>query len=1128
MSITPRPSNFGFVGQAWPQLIIECRNAEDAALTNPRASMFQSRFVLEQVIGHIAALNGLEKQSNIFDTLTNPDFSRLLPETIRSKMHILRKAGNTAVHSEAHITSDEALQALKHLYDVMVFATTHFSGKAIRGIAPFDVEILKQAPRQAALNQRQMMALAAKEKSAREQADLYKLQLDEAQQRELEQAAGYEEEIAKLREQIRKQQEKLTPPAPQLAVDEAQTRRDIITPMLEDAGFVRGRTLIEEYPVAGMKVDYVLLDTQGVPIAVVEAKKASRSINDGRQQAAIYADAIGNATGRVPLIFYTTGYEVRFWDRDADLPGGVGYETRTIESYPTVRAMEALIARRDKRQPLSAHSATITEIAGRPYQLEMIQSVAEAFGKGKRRALLVMATGTGKTRVSIATVSMLLEAGWIRNVLFLADRKALVTQAHAAFNEHLAEAVPVNLTTNPAGEGQVYVNTYQTMIGMIGEGQRFNSFDFDLIIVDEAHRSIYQRYRRIFDYLDALVVGLTATPRSNLSHDTYTFFGCEPDTPTGYYSLSRAIEEGNLVPYEVFSGSTAFMRRGISYGELTPEQQLEWENAEWGVDEHGDPLSAPQEVNAAEINAKLLNRDTIRKVLRQVIGKGLKVDGADRLGKTIIFARNQAHADLIADEYRAIFPTTATRAEVITHGVYNAEALIAEFKQPDSGLDIAISVDMLDTGIDVPEVVNLVFFKPVYSPTKFWQMVGRGTRLRPDLFGPAVDKTCFYIFDYCDNVRQFSGTTNTTEGSHQVSLSQRSFTTRARLLLTATDEVRGDVAKHLSDAVRSVPHRSILVPTEARAYLERFSDATPWLTADADTHQQAVTALAPLPFAATGDKEQARRFDYLIYQLELGLFEERGDWDVLAEKVVGIAEALLQKTNIPTVANNAALLEAIAGPQWWDGVTYSDLELARKTVRGLTVFLDKAQRAVVITDIEDELGELEQSTLQATGGTQRESSVVEEELRRALEGNTTSLALRKLRNAQQLSTHDLDELRQLLLNAHVDGAAELADTHQAKLGLFLREVVGMDAAAVEAHFEELLHSTDLNSVQRTFLNTVVSEVIRNGVVEAHELTQPPFDENGSIMDIFHENVGVVLQLRDSLEQLNNTAMPNAG
>ena len=273
------------------------------------------------------------------------------------------------------------------------------------------------------------------------------------------------------------------------------------------------------------------------------------------------------------------------------------------------------------------------------------------------------------------------------------------------------------------------------------------------------------------------------------------------------------------MPYEVFSGSTTFMRRGISYGELTPEQQLEWENAEWGVDEHGDPLSAPQEVNAAEINAKLLNRDTIRKVLRQVIDKGLKVDGADRLGKTIIFARNQAHADLIADEYRAIFPTTATRAEVITHGVYNAEALIAEFKQPDSGLDIAISVDMLDTGIDVPEVVNLVFFKPVYSPTKFWQMVGRGTRLRPDLFGPAVDKTCFYIFDYCDNVRQFSGTTNTTEGSHQISLSQRSFTTRARLLLTATDEVRGDVAKHLSDAVRSVPppqhpraHRSTRLP----------------------------------------------------------------------------------------------------------------------------------------------------------------------------------------------------------------------------------------------------------------------------------------------------------------------------
>lgn len=1127
MTTPARPSNFTFVAQAWPELIIECRRVEEAAISNPRAAMFQARYVLERVVGHIARLNNL-RSGTLFDITNSSEFKRLLSPTMLEKVHVLRMKANKAVHADEHITSEEAVQTTKHLYDFLTYATTHFTGKTITGIQPFDVRILEQHPHQAAQTKQQMLALSRKVEASRDEAEQYKLLLDDAQQQQLDQAAEYEREIKRLREEIKRHQEALTPAPVPLAVDEAQTRREIINPMLEAAGFTPGVNLREEFPVGGLRIDYVLLDSVGVPIAVIEAKKAHRTIDDGRQQAAAYADAIEAEYGRTPLIFYTNGYEVRFWDRDTSLPGGGGYESRPIEAYPTQQQMEALVARRSKRQPLAVHGS---DIAGRPYQLQMMQSVAERFGQGHRRSLLVMATGTGKTRVAIATVKLLIESGWVRNVLFLADRKALVTQAHNAFVEHYGQATPVNLTTNPDGQGQVYVSTYQTMMNLVGPGNRFNAFDFDLIVVDEAHRSIYQRYGTLFDYLDALVIGLTATPRSNIGHDTYNFFRCEPDSPTGYYGLEEAIADHNLVPYKVFSGSTSFLRRGISYDELTEAEQIAWEQAEWGIDENGDPLPAPAEVDSTAINRRLLNRDTVRKVLRQVLDEGLRVDGADRIGKTIIFARNQAHANLIAEEFREAVPASAgTRDEVITHSVHNAEALITEFKKPHSGLDVAISVDMLDTGVDVPEVLNLVFFKPVYSPTKFWQMVGRGTRLCPNLFGAGVDKEHFYIFDYCGNISQFPayGKAGDTTGSRQKSLAERTFRTRAQLLAEAPEEVRGDVAKQLASAVATVPPDSILVPSESRAYLDTYTDPEAWTSADTPTLEDAVEKLAQLPFGNTGEDESSRRFDYLIYQLQLGLYEPAKNWEKLVTKVSNTAEALLAKTNIPHVAAAAETLDAVREPEWWEAVTYFDLEHARRVIRDIVRYLDKGKMNIVITDFEDELGELVHTELAATGGTQRESSVVEEELRRALEGQTTNLALRKLRSAQQLTMQDLEELEQLLVDVHVDGATELAAAGRAELGLFLREIVGMDTDAVHTYFAELMNNTELNSMQRRFLNTVVREIIHNGVVEAQDLQRSPFDEDGSLGEIFGDNIAVVVQLGERLKQLNQTALPDAG
>ncbi|MFS0337290.1 DEAD/DEAH box helicase family protein [Corynebacterium striatum] len=935
--------------------------------------------------------------------------------------------------------------------------------------------------------ERELAEQAREKAAAQETADDALREAREARERVKHLEAELRERYLEQQEAVRASEEASAVDLPPLARSEADTRRDIIDPMLADAGFsVAGGNLTVEYPIEDLYIDYVAWGTDGQPLAIIEAKKTERSINDGRVQAEDYAEALGRKFGRVPLVFYTNGHDVRFWDRDAELPGGYCYEARQVEEYPTAAAMEELIRRRGKRQPLE--TTELSDIAARPYQQQMLRAVSERFAAGHRRALLVMATGTGKTRVSISLVKMLMEAGWVRNVLFLADRKALVRQAHSAFVEHLPGSNPVNLLANKEATGQVYVSTYNTMIDMVGPTERFGSFDFDLIVVDEAHRSIYQRYRRLFEYFDAAVVGLTATPRSNVDHNTYRFFGCEPGAPTGYYGLDKAIEDGYLVAPKLFRGDSLFMRQGVKYSELSSEEQLEWDMKDWGSDESGDPLEAPGEITSAEMNRVLYNLDTIRQVLAQVIERGIKVGGADRLGKTIIFARTQRHAELIAEVFRTLLPPAAgTRCEDITHGVKDAEGLIDRFKDPASGLDVAVSVDMLDTGIDVPEVLNLVFFKPVHSPVKFWQMVGRGTRLCPDLFGPGADKQEFFIFDYCDNIDQFEGTEDfsSATGSKQTSVVERGFAKRILQLQYLEGEDRAAVVESLLADLRSVPEDSVLVPPASKPYLARYKVSGAWNGIRGDAASLAIDHLAHLPMARAGEEEQARRFDLLLWTLELGLFEPDPRQVPNFKKLAVLVEALLDKTTIPAVAQQAPLLEEMSAPDWSTNATYEELELARRALRGLIKTIDRGKRKAVITDFEDELGGLTAVEVTATGGTEIEASVVEERLRQALEAEAaTNLSLRKLRSGKPINTYDVDELERLVAESHVEGAEQLRESHiEESIGRFLRGIVGMDEPAVRAEFDAILADTTLNSVQIQFVDLLVGYIARNGVLD---------------------------------------------
>jgi type I restriction enzyme R subunit len=507
-----------------------------------------------------------------------------------------------------------------------------------------------------------------------------------------------------------------------------------------------------------------------------------------------------------------------------------------------------------------------------------------------------MATGSGKTRTVIALVDQLMKAGWVKRVLFLADRTALVNQAANAFKQHLPTATTVNLVTEKITDGRVYVSTYPTMMNLINEttdGLRpFGPGHFDLVVIDEAHRSVYQKYGAIFEWFDSLLVGLTATPKDEVDHNTYRLFQLEDGVPTDAYSLDQAVAEGYLVPPVGVSVPLKFVREGIRYDDLSDEEKDTWDSTEWSED--GE---VPDAISSDELNRFLFNEDTIDKVLGTVMSDGHKVAGGDRLGKTIIFARNQEHANFIQRRFDVQWPEHAGHfARVITHGVSYAQSLIDDFSTTEKAPHIAISVDMLDTGIDVPDVCNLVFFKPVRSKSKFWQMIGRGTRLRGDLFGPDQDKKNFYVFDFCGNLEFFSQDLPGSEGSSQKSLGQRIVEARLGLVAAldtlgidasggdataAGHDLRQETARWLHEFVAGMNLDNILVRPERR-WVERYAEWETWSALSREDAGEIAAHLGGLPSAKRDDDEDAKRFDLIMLRRQLAQLE--GDL-LLAERL---------------------------------------------------------------------------------------------------------------------------------------------------------------------------------------------------------------------------------------------------
>lgn len=1131
-------SNFQFLLPEFRALHEPAAGAEQLVQSDPRAAVMRARHALEQVVLWLYDSDSslrmpYDRQLNTL--LTQPDFTRLVPPYVFDKMRLLQRQGNLAVHSARSVSRADAMGAARELFHVLFWlARTYTRASDPKQLAAdWDekrVPILVNADEAVQFTREEL-----KKQEARFQAQL-DARLTELQQREQTIAAQAvtlaerEQALASLDAELAQRRAELAQArAAALAVpdthyyDEAATRRKLIDVLLAEAGWDLSSPtggVSVEVPVPGMPnthgegaADYVLWAADGKPAAVVEAKRTMKDPMVGQQQAKLYADGLEQQHGQRPLIYYSNGYQTWFWD-DTQAP------PRKVQGFHNRDELALYLERRHLKQDprtLQINSA----ITGRPYQLRAIRALVEAFETGRRRGLLTMATGTGKTRMAVALVDLLMRANLVKRVLFLADRTELVRQATGAFKEHLPDSSPVNLLLDRNGQGRVFVSTYPTMMGLIDEVEggrrRYGVGHFDLVIIDEAHRSVYQKYGAIFQYFDSYLVGLTATPRDEVDRDTYHLFGLETGVPTDAYSLDEAVADGFLVPPKAYDVPLKFVREGIQYDELTPEEQEHWDNLDWGESSiDGEP---PDEVQASEINKKLFNESTVDLMLKHLMQHGIKVDGGDKLGKTIIFAVNQKHANFIAERFDHQYPHLAGRfARVITHAVSYAHTLIDGFKNPKKLPQIAISVDMLDTGIDVPEAVNLVFFKAVRSKVKFLQMIGRGTRLCPDLFGPGQHKSEFAIFDFCGNFEYFNQNPRGADAKVAEPLAKRLFKQRVDLLALLREKhpvpvVAGEarpayLPEHdpadegqMQDALVDELHGEVaamnpnnFIVRTAGEHVARFARRPAWHQLDGSAIADLRNHVAGLPSEQPAEHIAARLFDLLCVNLQLSKLRNGNDWPALQQRVMEIAAALEAMQAVPIVKAELALIQDIQTEAYWQDITLPMLEHLRRHLRGLVHLIEnQATMGVVYTVLQDEIGDASD-----TGLNDYTAGVNVAQYRRKVEAfiraNENHVAIARLRLGRPLTPTDLEELQRFFFSApEVESQQRFTETYgEQSLPRFIRSLVGLDRTAAKERFAHFLDGSRYSSAQIRFVEMIIDRLAASGEIEPGQLYEAPF------------------------------------
>ena len=1073
-------------------------SAERILLIDYSASILNCRRAMEFAIKWMYSVDRslvMPWDDRLSSLMSTDEFHGIVNDDLFHRMEFIRKMGNIAAHSGKKATKDQALLCLENLYIFLDFVAYCYADFYTEG--SFQPELLE---------------VVSSKKDIISDTELKMEQL-------MKENAALREELTSRREM----QQHTYVPKP-LDMSEYKTRKIYIDAMLQDAGWTEGKNWINEYKIPGMPnqsevgfADYVLMGDDGRILAVIEAKRTCVDVSKGRQQAKLYADLIEKKQGRRPVVFLTNGFETYITDNQ--------YPERKCAAIYSKRDLEKLFNLQSMRSSLK-YVTVDQNIAGRYYQVAAVKAVCDSFGaKNRRKALLVMATGSGKTRTVIALCKVLLEQGWVKNILFLADRNSLVTQAKRSF----VNLLPDLSVTNLCEEKENYTahgvfSTYQTMMNCIdsihdNEGKLFTCGHFDLIICDEAHRSIYNKYRDIFEYFDAPLVGLTATPKDEIEKNTYEIFELENGIPTYGYDLAQAVKDGYLVDYMSVETALKFIQQGIVYDELSEEDRQAYEDT--FQNENGE---IPESIASSALNEWIFNEDTIREVLHILMTNGLKIDYGNKIGKTIIFAKNHTHAEKIFEIFGREYPHLNGYAKVIDNYINYAQSAIDEFSDPKKLPQIAISVDMLDTGIDVPEVLNLVFFKKVMSKAKFWQMIGRGTRLCPELMD-GEEKKKFYIFDFCGNF-EFFRMNKGKETANMLSLQGALFCLQFEMTYKLQDmryqterliAYRNSLVKYLSGKVRDLERKNFAVRQHLK-YVDMYAREENYQVLTYEDTLTVKQELAPL-IEPDPDDVKALRFDALMYGIELayltGNTHNRARHDLLKK-----ISALAGVANIPEITAQSELLDQILHTDYLDCAGIDEFEHIRKCLRDLMKYIKTGPGKKYVTNFDDKILSMEWKEAELENDDLKDYKAKAEYYVRQHQDNEV---IAKLKNNVPLIESDVEVLEKILwseVGTQQEYEAEYGDK---PLGEFVREIVGLDMAAAKAAFADYLDETHLDSRQVYFVNQIIEYIVHNGMMkDMSVLQETPFTDQGSIIDIFSD-MSVWMGIRNVIHQVNTNA-----
>lgn len=1037
-------------------------------------------------------------QDSFHTLISTTEFQDVVGVDIFRRVDFIRKVGNNSAHSAKSITSQQAALALENLFYFLDFIAYCYGDS---------YEETKFDPKLLTIHNETLIDNAV-------EINFQQL-LDENKALKAELTAR------------RSEQQQTYIPKP-LDISEYETRKVYIDTMLIDAGWIKGKDWYDEYELAGMPnksevgyADYVLFGDDGKPLAVIEAKRTCKDVAVGRQQAKLYADLLENKFGRRPIIFLTNGFDTRIWNDRY-------YPEHKVSGFHSKRDLEKEFNKLTMRTHLN-NVRISDDISGRYYQKEAIKAVCRAFDEeNRRKALLVMATGSGKTRTVISIVDVLLRHGWVKNILFLADRNSLVTQAKRAFVNLLPNLSVVNLCEDKENyNARGVFSTYQTMMNVIDaakdeDGKKLYTVGhFDLIICDEAHRSIYNKYRDIFNYFDAHLVGLTATPKDEVDKNTYKIFELGDGDPTYAYDLAQAVADGYLVDFISVETKLKFLEHGIVYDELSDEDKEEYENQ--FANENGE---FPESIDSSALNKYIFNEDTIREVLAVLMEKGIRVDYGNKIGKTIIFAKSHRHAEKIYEIFGKEYPNLVGYARVIDNYTNYAQSLIDEFSEANKLPQIVISVDMMDTGIDVPEVVNLVFFKKVMSKAKFWQMIGRGTRLCKGLID-GKDKDIFYIFDFCSNFEFFRLNSKGRDTATTMSVQERIFDLKVDMvyklqdLAYPTEELAAFRKVLIADIISKIKelNRDNFSVRQHIKFVDLYSNEKVFDILTPFDLQQLKEEIAPivLPYE---DEICAVRFDALMYAIELGCLAGN-TYSKGIKDLMGKARALSKISSIPAVTAEKVFINQLVNTTYVETASIKEFEIIRAKLRDLIKYIPHIDVPLFNTDFDDEILSMDWKASELENNDLQNYKI---KVNSYIRNHMDNPAIAKLHTNQPLTSEDVKSLEAVLwseLGTKADYQSEYADK---PLGELVREIIGLDMNSAKDAFAKYLNDVNLDDRQIYFVNQIVNYIVQNGMMKNFAVMQEsPFNDKGDVAEIFTDTV-ILADILKIIKKINSNAL----